>query len=69
MQNVGNGSVTKTVLEFLRAKGNATLYTNEVDQKFVIKVALENNISIVDMVNKNIKNIDVDYPLVAWRFN
>lgn len=69
MQNAGNGSVTKTVLEFLKAKGDATLYTNEVDQKFVIKVALENNISIADMVNKRIKSIDVDCPLVAWRFN
>nr|WP_145401673.1 hypothetical protein [Paenibacillus xylanexedens] len=69
MQNAGNGSVTKTVLEFLKAKGDATLYTNEVDQKFVVKVALENNISISDIANKRIKNLNVDYPLVAWRFN
>ncbi|WP_440110047.1 hypothetical protein [Paenibacillus sp. QZ-Y1] len=69
MQNAGNGSVTKTVLEFLKAKGEATLYTNEVDKNFVIKVAIENNISLNNMSNKRIKNLDVNYPMVAWRFN
>ncbi|MET3209677.1 UNVERIFIED_CONTAM: hypothetical protein ABIC26_002624 [Paenibacillus sp. PvR008] len=30
MQNVGNGSTTKTILEFLNAEGPATLYSNVV---------------------------------------
>lgn len=69
MQNVGNGSITKTILEFLKADGEATLYTTEVDAKYVRELAYKNNIPLTSLRNKHFKSVTVDFPLVAWRYN
>jgi hypothetical protein len=69
MQNVGNGSTTKTILEFLKAEGPATLYSNVVAFRYVRELAFNHSIGIDKLVNKNFKSVDADIPLVAWRYN
>ncbi|MNW60634.1 hypothetical protein D3C74_386370 [compost metagenome] len=66
---IGTGSVTKTVLEFLKTKEEATLYTNEVDKKWVINLALKEDIPISSLRNKRIVLVSNKTPIIGWRYN